>query len=333
MRFDNSQPLPTDKIVQAVPGAFKAGSDSHSSWFKTACSIMTTDTFPKLLSTEFTLPSTGDSIKYRMAGITKGAGMIHPNMATLLGLVCTDAPIHLEPLQKMLKNAANSSFNSISIDGDTSTNDTLAILANGAAGGETVASMDSLDWKAMNGILKDFLLRLSHLVVRDGEGATKFVHIRVINATHKTHARRIAKAIATSPLVKTALNGEDANWGRILCAIGNVPDLPPYTIIPDQTSVSFVPRKESGNNETLKLLVNGEPASFDEKRAKEILKEEDLEILVDLGEGGGRKFKASYYTCDFSHECKFFFVLSSLMIKSWRVDEDTDISINADYRT
>ena len=296
---------------------------------------MTTDTFPKLLSTEFTLPSTGNSIKYRMAGITKGAGMIHPNMATLLGLVCTDAPIEQDLLQKMLKNAADHSFNSISIDGDTSTNDTLAILANGAAGGEAVASTDRLNWKAMNGILREFLLRLSHLVVRDGEGATKFVHIRVIHATHTNVARRIAKAIATSPLVKTALNGEDANWGRILCAIGNVPYIPPDAVIPERTSVSFVPKGGSGNSTILKLLVNGEPTRFDEARAKEILKEEDLEILVDLGEGGGRTHKASYYTCDFSHECEFLFVLSKSdgSESAGVLMETTDISINADYRT
>lgn len=266
---------------------------------------MTTDTFPKLLSTEFTLPSTGKSIKYRMAGITKGAGMIHPNMATLLGLVCTDAPIHQEPLQTLLRNAADHSFNRISIDGDTSTNDTLAILANGAAGGEAVASMEPPDRKAMYHILTDFLLKLSHLVVRDGEGATKFVHVRVINVKHTVYAHRIAQAIATSPLVKTALNGEDANWGRILCAIGNVSKLPYGTVIPERTSVSFVPRKGSRDSTMLKLLVNGEPTKLDEARAKEILKEEDLEILVDLGEGKARTHTASYYTCDFSHECEF----------------------------
>ena len=214
----------------------------------------------------------------------------------------------------MLKKAADHSFNCISIDGDTSTNDTLAILANGAAGGEAIASTDTLDWKAMNGILRDFLLRLSHLVVRDGEGATKFVHIRVIHATHTVVARRIAKAIATSPLVKTALNGEDANWGRILCAIGNVRYIPPDTVIPERTSVSFVPKGGSGDSKILKLLVNGEPAPFDETRAKEILKEEDLEIVVDLGEGGGRTHKASYYTCDFSHECELFLNTFLIMI-------------------
>ena len=228
--------------------------------------------------------------------------MIHPNMATLLGMLCTDAPIRASTLQPLLTHAVDRSFNAISIDGDTSTNDTVALLANGAAGGQPIESPKSEDGIAMQEILTSFTQQLSQLVVRDGEGATKFVQIRVINSPSFADARLIASTIARSPLVKCALYGKDANWGRILCAIGYTQGLSQDAVIPGQTSVSFVP---TDGTEPLKLLVDGEPESVDEIRASQILAEEDLEILVDLGKGGGREHKASYWTCDFSHECEF----------------------------
>ena len=228
--------------------------------------------------------------------------MIHPNMATLLGILCTDAPIHASTLQPLLTHTVDRSFNAISIDGDTSTNDTVALLANGAAGGQPIDSPKSEDGLAMQKILTDFTQQLSQLVVRDGEGATKFVQIRVINSPSFADARLIASTIARSPLVKCALYGKDANWGRILCAIGYTQGLSQDAVIPGQTSVSFVP---TDGTEPLKLLVDGEPESVDETRASQILAEEDLEILVDLGKGGRREHEASYWTCDFSHECEF----------------------------
>ena len=222
--------------------------------------------------------------------------MIHPNMATLLGILATDAPIAPSALQPLLTHATERSFNAISIDGDTSTNDTLALLANGAAGGTPVIDAKSEDGKAMQSILTDFSQRLSQLVVRDGEGATKFVHVRVCSAASYEDAKTIASSIARSPLVKTALYGKDANWGRVLCAVGYAPGVSEGTVLPERTSVSFVP--VDGSQE-LKLLVKGEPEDVDERRAGEILREEDLEIRVELGTGGE---EASYWFCDFSHE-------------------------------
>lgn len=271
---------------------------------------MTTDTFPKLLSRTFTLPSTGPSHTYHLVGLTKGAGMIHPNMATLLGILCTDAAIAPAPLQSLLSSAVKHSFNSISIDGDTSTNDTVAILANGAAEGIKITKAEGKDYEAMREVLTGFATDLSKLVVRDGEGATKFVTIRVTGAQTYASAKAIANSIAKSPLVKTALYGRDANWGRILCATGYADGVADGEIIPTETSVSFLPTDGSAE---LKLLVNGEPEAVDEKRASEILEMEDLEIVVRLRSDGNQgKEEAVVYTCDFSHEY---------------------VTINGDYRT
>ena len=250
----------------------------------------------------FTLPSS-PGITYSLAGMTKGAGMIYPNMATLLGILCTDAPIPASTLQPLLTYAVDRSFNAICIDGDMSTNDTVVLLANGAAGGQPISSHTSEDGIAMQETLTSFAQQLSQLVVRDGEGATKFVHIRVINSPSFDDARLIASTIARSPLVKTALYGRDANWGRIICAIGYTQGLSHKdTVIPERASVSFIPQD---GTEPLRLLVNGEPESVDETRAAQVLAEEDLEILVDLGKGEQRGHEASYWTCDFSHECEF----------------------------
>lgn len=242
--------------------------------------------------------------------MTKGAGMIHPDMATLLGVICTDAPIRDRALQSLLVNAVTGSFNAISVDGDTSTNDTVAILANGAAGGPEISSKVGQRGREMQKVLTSFAQKLSELVVRDGEGATKFVHIRVINAPTSHDAKLIASTIARSPLVKTALYGCDANWGRIICAIGYTKGfLDRRPVMPERTSVSFVPQDGS---DPLNLLVNGEPRPLDEARAAQILANEDLEILIDLGEDKGRYHQASYWTCDFSHECGYFAVYCSM---------------------
>lgn len=229
--------------------------------------------------------------------------MIHPNMATLLGVIATDAPISPAVIPPILKYAADRSFNSITIDGDTSTNDTVALLANGAAGGQEVTSEDSADFKAFRDVVTDFATDLAKLIIRDGEGATKFVTIRVTESSSEEGARKIASTIARSPLVKTALYGKDANWGRILCATGyalvSEPGNPVNEveeIVPEKTNVSFVPTDGSPE---LKLLVDGEPEIVDEARAAQILEHEDLEILVKLGTG---KKEATYWTCDYSHE-------------------------------
>ncbi|KAL8782538.1 MAG: hypothetical protein Q9213_005303 [Squamulea squamosa] len=293
------QRLPISKILSAIPTAYSSLSSTHNNWLLAARAICTTDTFPKLLSRTFTLPSSPGTT-YSLAGMTKGAGMIHPNMATLLGMLFTDAPIPAKTLQPLLTHAVDRSFNAISVDGDTSTNDTLAFLANGAAGGTPITSLTSEDGKAITEIVTAFTQQLSQLVIRDGEGATKFVRVRVTNSPSFADAQKIASTIARSPLVKTALYGKDANWGRILCAVGYTDGLSSGAVVPQKTSVSFVP---TDGSEVLKLLVKGEPESVDERRAGKILEDEDLEILVDLGggEGGEGREEASYWFCDFSH--------------------------------
>ncbi len=301
------QRLPIEKILAKVPAAYEGLDDSHAAWLQTARAICTTDTFPKLMSTTFTLPS-NPKVEYRLAGMTKGAGMIHPNMATLLGILCTDAPVAAPALKSLLTAAVDESFNCISVDGDMSTNDTVAILANGAAAGTEITE-GSADYSAFSSVLTTFSQRLAQLVVRDGEGATKFVQVTVRNATTATDAKTIASTIARSPLVKTALYGKDANWGRILCAIGYAPGV--ESVLPAKTNVSFVPAATSAsrNEGALKLLVDGEPQVVDEARASRLLEDEDLEIDIDLGTGDA---SAKYWFCDFSHEY---------------------VTINGDYRT
>ena len=314
------QRLPIQKILSKIPTAYNNLSDDHAAWLNTAKAICTTDTFPKLLSTTFTLPGhQHQGIQYRLAGMTKGAGMIHPNMATLLGILCTDAPISAEALSSLLKHAVDKSFNCISIDGDTSTNDTVAMLANGAAAhsssGQLISSPTSEDYLSLQSTLTTFSQSLSHLVVRDGEGATKFVTIHVRNALSTSDARAIASSIARSPLVKTALYGKDANWGRILCAIGYTSPLlltdTSASIDPARANVSFIPAETSASKRegVLRLLVDGEPQVVDEARAARLLEDEDLIVDVDLGVGTE---EGTCWTCDFSHEY---------------------VTINGDYRT
>ena len=300
--LSNLPRLPIQKIVDGIPTAYSSLGSSHDHWMACARAICTTDTFPKLVSRTFSLPSS-PGVQYSIAGMTKGAGMIHPNMATLLGIIATDAPIAPSVMPSVLRHATDRSFNSITIDGDTSTNDTVALLANGAAGGKEVSSESSPDFAAFQTVLTDFAVDLAKLVVRDGEGATKFVTIRVTEAHSEEAARVIASTIARSPLVKTALYGKDANWGRILCATGYSLISPPGQepndvpeVEPEMTNVSFVPTDGSAE---LRLLVNGEPEQVDESRASEILEMEDLEILVRLGTGDK---SATYWTCDYSHE-------------------------------
>jgi len=344
------QRLPIKKITDAIPALHSSIGNTHEHWLNAAQAICTTDTFPKLISRSFTLPSQPETT-YSIAGMTKGAGMIHPNMATLLGIVCTDVAIDPLSMRSMLRGASNRSFNCISIDGDTSTNDTVAFFANGAAAPEgtvplytrTVqrrADKTHPDLAAFQKVLQEFMIDLAKLVVRDGEGATKFVTIRVQTDTDKDSAKRAAVSIATSALVKTALYGKDANWGRILCAIGYAPGImesrevpldyaiaegksgkttPPSTrksykpVVPEHTSVSFIP---ADGSEELKLLVRGEPEQVNEERAKQILEMEDLEILVKLsdvpGKEGRSRYQELFWTCDFSHEY---------------------VTINGDYRT
>lgn len=356
------QRLPVDRITSAIPKLHASLGSTHEHWLGAAQAICTTDTFPKLMSRTFTLPSHPETT-YSIAGMTKGAGMIHPNMATLLATVCTDAAINPYSIKILLKRHIQNSFNSISIDGDTSTNDTLVLLANGAATPEGVQPLHyndgqaSPDLTAFEQVLSGFLQDLAKLVVRDGEGATKFVTIRVRSDVGYQTAKRVAVSIARSALVKTALYGKDANWGRILCAIGNAPGIMssvevnadallrghmakandkrrrngenvwddvtrprPAQVAPQRTSVSFIP---SDGSEELKLLVCGEPEAVDEARAKEILEMEDLEILVRLEDGEPTRHRRPGMPQNPTKEAVF-----------WTCDLSHEyVTINGDYRT
>ncbi|KAF5379178.1 hypothetical protein D9615_006021 [Tricholomella constricta] len=287
-----------------------------AAWERAARAFMTTDTFPKLRARTFSI----GGVQYRMAGMDKGAGMIHPDMgpastsfasgqqlhATLLGCILTDAAVSPRSLQSALTYAVERSFNSISVDGDMSTNDTILVLANGAAAAESREideETDSQAYEVFKKELTEFAVDLAKLVVRDGEGATKFVTVTVKGAPTYKDAHSIASRISTSALVKTALYGEDANWGRILAATGSIPLSPLPTspseasqIDPTKVSVSFVP---SDGSAPLLVLVRGEPENVDEVRAKAILEQEDFGVLVELGMGTE---EATYWTCDFSYE-------------------------------
>lgn len=297
--------LPIDAILAGIPKlALSNLGDSHDHWMKCAQAICTTDTFPKLVTKQFDL----NGHTYTLAGLAKGAGMICPNMATLLGFFATDAPVTASALQQIVKYAVDRSFNSISVDGDTSTNDTIVAIANGAAGGPEIDSTaDCAEaFAVVRAEITDFAQQLAKLVVRDGEGATKFITIRVNDALLYKDAKLVALTVANSSLVKTAMFGKDANWGRILCAIGYA-DVSSGSVNTAATSVSFIP---TDGSEPLQLLVDGEPEVVDEDRALQILAHEDLEIEINLGTGGGQS--ALFWTCDLSYEY---------------------VSINADYRS
>lgn len=236
--------------------------------------------------------------EYTLTGIAKGAGMICPNMATLLGFIVTDLPITPSALQKMLRSATDRSFNCISVDGDMSTNDTISMLANGAVD-TAVIDENSQDFVQVQTQVTEFAQRLAQLVVRDGEGSTKFVTVNVKNALNFKDAKIIAESISNSMLVKTALYGQDANWGRILCAIGYAKLDNLQSLDDKKINVSFVATDNSEPKE-LKLIVDGVPQlDIDEARASELLAQQDLEVLVDLGTGSE---ECQFWTCDLTHE-------------------------------
>ncbi|KAF8631635.1 hypothetical protein AX15_002274 [Amanita polypyramis BW_CC] len=322
------QHLPIASILSALSSLNPAShtlSSAFSSWERAARAFMTTDTFPKLRARTFSIRDK----TYRLAGMDKGAGMIHPSMgpprtagagagagvplhATLLGCVLTDAPVSPRTLQSALTYAVDRSFNSISVDGDMSTNDTILALANGAGVGavefapEIDEETDGEGYRVFRDELTSFMQELAQLVVRDGEGATKFVAVTVKGAPSYRDAHAIASKISTSALVKTALYGEDANWGRILAATGSVPlsittttttpASPTHEIDPTRVSVTFIP---ADGTRPLHVLTNGEPEAVDEERAKQILEMEDVNIEIDLQLGDE---SATYWTCDFSYE-------------------------------
>ncbi len=259
-----------------------------------ARAIMTTDTRPKHLAVRFELPDGNVTI----GGIAKGSGMIHPNMATMLAFLTTDAVVPAKSLRALLKSAVDKSFNRISIDGDTSTSDTVLLLANGVSG---LSCSRGAARAAFSAALTHLATGLAHLVVRDGEGVTKFVSIRVSGARTKADAHRVANTIATSPLVKTAFAGSDPNWGRIIAAAGRA-----GVRFELQRAALWISASE---HETLQLVARGTPCDYQESDAAQIFAGSDFSVHLDLGCGGG---ETTVWTGDLTPEY---------------------VSINADYRT
>ena len=259
---------------------------------KLANAIMTTDTRPKQLTRTFSLGGK----RVTIAGVAKGAGMIHPNMATLLSFVVTDAAISKSALQAALKRAVNHSFNRVTVDGDTSTNDTLAAIANGAAQNELIAKAEGAEYDRFVKGLTEVCRDLAIEVARDGEGMRKLITIHVKHAPNEKMAHRIAETIATSPLVKTAIAGEDANWGRLLAAAG-------------RAGVKFDVSKVNIKLGNLFVAKEGRGLRFDEAKALAILKQDAVTITLDLQQGDA---EVTEWTCDLTEDY---------------------IRINADYRT
>jgi glutamate N-acetyltransferase/amino-acid N-acetyltransferase len=267
---------------------------SPDNWAKAARAIMTTDTVPKMANWKGDIGGRTVTI----GGIAKGSGMIAPDMATLLAFICTDAAIEPEPLQYWLGKGADRSFNAITVDGDTSTNDTLIALASGCAGNPRIEDPMGPDGARFGIGLLAVLTDLAKQLVYDGEGATKFIEISVTGAVDDASAKRIALTIANSPLVKTAFFGQDANWGRIVAAAG-------------RAGVPLEPGRVTLYFDDVCVMQDGAPVSSPdvEEKASQVFKQKEIVVRLRLGMGNG-SFTA--YTCDFSHDY---------------------VNINADYRS
>ena len=282
------EPLPSDKIINALSTVKPVG------WADAARAIMTTDTVPKAASRE---GQVGNNHTVRATGIAKGAGMIHPNMATMLGFIACDAKVSQPILQLLTQEVADMSFNSITVDGDTSTNDSFVIIATGRCGQSEIDNIADPRYQQLKDLLGSLALELAQAIVRDGEGATKFITIQVDNAASREDARKIAYAIAHSPLVKTAFFASDPNLGRLLAAIG-------YSGV-------------DVNTDTLRMWLGdvlvaeegGRAASYTEEAGQRVMNEAEITVRIDLRSG---RESATVYTCDLSKEY---------------------VAINADYRS
>ena len=284
--------LPHERIEAALPAAI---ADARADgWAVAAEAIMTTDTVPKAASARLQIGGKAVAV----TGISKGAGMIRPNMATMLGFVATDASLTPALVQQLVREAADESFNRITIDGDTSTNDSFVLIATGRAGNATIDSLDNADGRALREAVFDVSRRLAQAIVRDGEGATKFITIRVEGGASVAECRQVAYAIGHSPLVKTAFFASDPNLGRILAAVGyaGIADL-------DQTRIDLF------LDDVHVVQGGGRRPSYREEDGQRVMKKSEITVRVVLGRGPAAD---TVWTCDFSHDY---------------------VSINADYRS
>ncbi len=289
------EPLPADRLTGALPALRdRLRADA---WEPAATAIMTTDTFPKAASRTTEIAG----VPVRLAGIAKGSGMIAPDMATMLAFLFTDARLPAPLLDKLLRSAADRSFNAITVDGDTSTSDTLLLFATGRAGAPPVDDPRDRSLRGFRAALDALCRDLAQQVVRDGEGASKFVTVTVTGAVSRRAARRIALSIANSPLVKTAIAGEDANWGRIVMAVGKA--------------------GEEADRDRLRIAIGGVPitergrrlSDYDEGPVAQHMRGRDIDVAVDVGARDGRgRGRATVWTCDLTKDY---------------------IRINADYRS
>ena len=286
------EPLPVDRIVAGLPAAIADAQPAH--WARAAEGIMTTDTLPKAFSTQVQIGGATVTV----TGISKGAGMIRPNMATMLGFLATDACIAPELVQPLVRELADASFNRITIDGDTSTNDSFVLMATHRAGNPVVDSLDGADGQALRAALREVAQKLAQAIVRDGEGATKFIAIRVEGGRTAEECRKVGYAIAHSPLVKTAFFASDPNLGRILAAVGyaGIDDL-------DQTRIDL------HLDDVHVAVQGGRHPEYREEDGQRVMKQSEITVRVGLGRGDASD---TVWTCDLSHDY---------------------VTINADYRS
>ena len=286
------EPLPVDRIEAGLPAALADASPDH--WARAAEGIMTTDTLPKAFSQQVQIGGATVSI----TGISKGAGMIRPNMATMLGFMATDAKIDPALVQPLAKLLADASFNRVTIDGDTSTNDSFVVIATQKADHAVITTLDSADGRALVDAMQNVARQLAQAIVRDGEGATKFITIRVEGGRTGVECRQVAYAVAHSPLVKTAFFASDPNLGRILAAVGyaGIDDL-------DQTGIDLY------LDEVHVAVKGGRNPDYLEEDGQRVMKESEITVRIGLGRGDAVD---TVWTCDLSHDY---------------------VSINADYRS
>jgi glutamate N-acetyltransferase/amino-acid N-acetyltransferase len=288
------EPLPVQRIVDGLGAAIADAAADGAHWLRAAEGIMTTDTVPKAASARATVAG----VPVAVTGIAKGAGMIRPNMATMLGFVATDAAVAPDLMPELTRRVADASFNRITVDGDTSTNDSFIVMATGRAGNPPVKSLDSPDGQALLAALTEVARALAHAIVRDGEGATKFITVRVEGGRDAEECLQVAYAIAHSPLVKTAFFASDPNLGRILAAVGyaGIDDLDQSRIELFLDDVHVVTR-------------GGRHPAYREEDGARVMRQSEITVRVDLGRGPAAE---TVWTCDLSHDY---------------------VSINADYRS